>query len=152
MGRLKAAAERLAEGAVRICPKAEGAIRALLSESFLRFLGVGMAAAATYSASVAAGHEWFGMGDVSASIAGFFFGTLVSYVGNSALTFNAKQGADTLWRFVVVTLVGFGLNTLLTGLVSAVGLHYGFGVALVLTTVPVFNYLGHHFWTYRHKK
>jgi len=115
----------------------------------LSFGLVGGVSAATYAAAQAGAIELAGVPVLPAALLAFAAGTLVSWIGNSLATFRAPLAGRTAWRFIVVTGLGMGLNLGIVAAVEAAGLHYGAGIALVLCTVPAFNFLGHRRWTFR---
>ena len=50
----------------------------------------------------------------------------------------------------MVSLLGLGLNTLITYIVvNVMGLWYGFALMVVVTAVPAITYLLNRHWTYR---
>jgi len=125
----------------------------LLSRETLRqifsFGLVGSVSAATYAAIQAGAIELAGIPVLPAALLAFAAGTMVSWIGNSLVTFRVSLAGRTAWRFIVVTGLGMGLNLGIVAAVETVGLHYGVGIVLVLCTVPAFNFLGHRLWTFR---
>jgi putative flippase GtrA len=120
----------------------------LLREA-ISFLVVGVGSTATYSVTVVAMVETLGFGVIAATTAAFVTGTAFSYVGNSIVSFRRPMDVATLMRFSLVTFAGFILNLLIAAAVHGLGWHYAVGIALVVVTVPVFNFVGHKLFTYR---
>jgi putative flippase GtrA len=110
---------------------------------------VGSASAATYAATQTLAIELVGIPVLAAALLAFAAGTLVSWIGNSRATFRVPLSARTAWRFGVVTGLGMLLNLGIVALIDALGGHYALGIAVVLATVPAFNFLGHRLWTFQ---
>lgn len=104
---------------------------------FLVYLGV-MSAAIMLGAS-----------QVGGAFAGFVIGTMVSYFANSRLSFEVRPSGAHSVRFWAVTLVGLGCNLVIASAFEHFNAPYGVSVVAIFCTVPVINYLGHRFWTFR---
>jgi putative flippase GtrA len=87
---------------------------------------------------------------VSATLAGFVLGAVVSYSLNRWLTFEATHShAQATWRFGLIAAGGFVLTGILMHLfVARAGLPY-LPMQLVTTgIVMVFSFLGHKFFSF----
>jgi len=115
----------------------------------LRFGCVGVAATATHVAVVVALVEGFGTHPTPANAAAFVVATVLGYTANSIWSFNAGLSRRSLARYVVVSIIGLILTIALSSAIAAANLPYLLGVALVVTFVPVFNFVMHRNWTYR---
>lgn len=120
-----------------------------LLRQILSFGLVGGVSAATYAATQTLAIEAAGIAVLPAALLAFAAGTLVSWIGNSLATFRAPLRGRTAARFVFVTALGMALNLGIVAAADAAGLHYALGIAIVLCTVPIFNFLGHRLWTFR---
>lgn len=120
-----------------------------LLRQILTFGLVGGLSAATYAATQTIAIEAGGVAVLPAALLAFAAGTLVSWIGNSLVTFRAPLRGRTAARFVVVTALGMALNLGIVAVVDTAGLHYAIGIAIVLCSVPIFNFLGHRLWTFR---
>jgi putative flippase GtrA len=123
--------------------------KALLQRRVVRFLVVGVASSLAYVGMMSLMVDGLGRGIVTGAIAGFVLGTLVSYAGNSLWTFEAAMDARTFTRFWVVVSAGFVLNWLMAAGLASLGVHHLLVSLVILTTVPIFNYVCHSLWTYR---
>lgn len=115
------------------------------------FGAVGVAAWAVYTAAVAIVVE-SGGDTVVGVVAGFILGTAVSFFGNCRWVFKAPASAMVGQRFLVTTLAGLALNIALAWLLTRWGVHYFVMTLIIFSIVPVFNYLGHRFWTFAQPK
>jgi putative flippase GtrA len=79
----------------------------------------------------------------------FTFATLISYFINTVWSFAGTLHGRTLFRFVAVSLMGLALASGVSGAISYLGLSYWYGIAAVVSVLPLFNFSMHHFWTYR---
>jgi len=114
-----------------------------------RFVVVGGVAFASYYGCMVATIGLTNSGQAAGAGVGFVVGTIVSYIGNSVLVFRARPTAGNLFRFWVVTLAGFVLNICIASILERLGFSPFFTALLIFLTVPVLNYLGHRFWSFR---
>jgi len=114
-----------------------------------RFVVVGGVAFASYYGCMVATISLTNSGQAAGAGVGFVVGTIVSYIGNSVLVFRARPTAGNLFRFWVVTLAGFVLNIGIASILERLGFSPFFTALLIFLTVPVLNYLGHRFWSFR---
>ena len=79
----------------------------------------------------------------------FVFATLLSYFINTYWSFSSKPHGRTLYRFVIVSILGLLLAMGLSALVNHFNLSYWYGILAVICVMPPTNFLFHHFWTYK---
>ena len=113
------------------------------------FVFCGMFSAGSYSAVLFGLVELAGAHTIVATTVAFAVGTVVSYVLNSALTFQRKMEGAAFFRFWLVTVAGWGINVAVIEGARALGAHYALGVFVALIVAPAFNFLSHRFWTFR---
>lgn len=121
-----------------------GRVRRLLT-----FVLVGAVSSAFYLATMAAMVEFARWTVPSAALAAFAVGTLVSYVGNTHLTFGVSMNRRIFARFLLITGIGMASNQAIAVGLDRVGAHYVIISAVVFVLVPACNYLGHVSFTYR---
>jgi putative flippase GtrA len=119
-----------------------------------RFAVVGVVATVTHIAVLIAGVEWLGLHPVFASTLGFIAAVADSYLLNRSWTFKSDAAhGETLWKFVVVSLIGLGLNTaMMTTLVGYFHWWYLWAQLATLLVVPASNYLLNRHWTFKDSK
>jgi len=79
----------------------------------------------------------------------FIIANLVSYTINTLWTFSSPLQGRSLVRFVLVSLLGFIIAIMVSGLAQWYGLHYWWGIGLVVCCVTPVSFLLHNFWTYK---
>jgi putative flippase GtrA len=79
----------------------------------------------------------------------FVIATVFSYVTNTLWSFSNTITRTNLLRYVLVSMMGCVLTVSISGLAEHAGMHYGYGIALVVFTVPPITFLMHKLWTYR---
>jgi putative flippase GtrA len=126
-------------------------LSSIAGSSFVRFGAFGVVATLIHVAIFTSLVEWFGVAPVWASVPAFLCAMLFSYLANSKWTFQVDVAHGThLPRYTLVSLLGLGLNVLITyAVVDVLRLWYGFALGLVVTAVPVLTYLLNRHWTYR---
>ncbi|MBA4381361.1 MAG: GtrA family protein [Sideroxydans sp.] len=123
----------------------------MIQYQVVRFAVVGVVATVTHVAVLVVGVEWLGLHPVVASTLGFLAAVTDSYLLNRSWTFKSDVAhSQTLWRFVVVSLFGLGLNTvMMTSLVGYFHWWYLWAQVATLLIVPVSNYLLNRHWTFK---
>jgi putative flippase GtrA len=114
-----------------------------------RFGLAGCAAFAAYSAAMWVVTSWAELGQVPGAFLGFLVGTSISYIGNSRWVFEKKPTARNVVTFWIVTLFGLAANLVLAYLLERLAFRRFSTVVVIFATVPVLNYIGHRFWTFR---
>ena len=79
----------------------------------------------------------------------FAFATVISCLINTAWSFEGQLRGRTLWRFSLVSILGFMLAMLVASIVESFASSYLFGIGAVALVVPAFTFVLHNFWTYR---
>ena len=125
-------------------------MRRLIGE-FLRFGGVGLLATATHALVYLVTLDV--LVPQLANLIGYGIAVGISYLGHGRFSFSANRTArrhrDQIWRFLVASLLGFGLNVgfvaLCTHFLSAPELAFWF----IGGVTPVLMFLMLKFWVYR---
>lgn len=79
----------------------------------------------------------------------FIVATIFSYLINTLWSFSRPLHGRNLFRFFVVSCIGLFLAMTISGAAQYLGLHYLYGIGLVVCIVPPVTFLLHNFWTYR---
>jgi putative flippase GtrA len=118
---------------------------------FVAFFGVGIVAAIVHYGLLYLLVEAFFYHPVSASLAGYVAGGVVSYVLNRIFTYEARRGhLEAAWRFAIVAGFGFLLTWLLMELFhSRLGWHYLLAQLVTTGIVLVWSFLAHKYWSFR---
>jgi putative flippase GtrA len=121
-----------------------------LSRQFAAFSGVGVLAAVVHYGLLIALVEAAGWNPVTATLAGYVAGGIMSYGLNRRLTYASdRPHAEATWRFALVALTGFvltgGLMQMFTGWLGAPYLP----AQLATTGVVLFwSFVAHRLWTF----
>jgi putative flippase GtrA len=118
--------------------------------AFFRFAITGVTATLTHVLIFVALVELLATAPVIANVPAFFGALLVSYGLNYHWTFGSSgEHGVMLPRYVVVALIGLGLNIGITFLVVNVGGYwYGYALAAVVIIVPLFTFLVSKGWVF----
>lgn len=118
---------------------------------FVAFFGVGVIAAVVHYGLLYLLVEAFFYDPVSAALAGYVAGGLVSYVLNRVYTYEAQRGhLEAGWRFGVVAGIGFVLTWLLMGLFhTRLGWHYLLAQVATTGIVLVWSFIAHKYWSFK---
>ncbi len=86
-----------------------------------------------------------------AAVPAYICGAVTSYTLNLrfAFTGTSRGSGRTLLKFLIVNLIGLGLNTLLLGLFLKAGAHYLVGQAAATILVLFWNFAGAKFFAFR---
>jgi putative flippase GtrA len=79
----------------------------------------------------------------------FVIATAFSYLINTLWSFSRPLHGRNLFRFSVVSFSGLFLTINISGAAQYYGLHYWYGIGLVVCIVTPFTFFVHRFWTYR---
>jgi putative flippase GtrA len=79
----------------------------------------------------------------------FVVATVFSYWINSTWSFSSTLHGRNLIRFCIVSFIGLSLAMIISGAAQYFGLHYLYGIAIVVCIIPPVTFLLHNFWTYR---
>ncbi len=122
-----------------------------LARQFLAFALVGAAAAVGHYGTLVLLVELLRVGAVTASLAGFVVGGLISYPLNRSLVFRSRRAHGAAApSFFAIAAVAFALDgVLMAFLVDRLGLHYL--AAQVLTTLALltWTFTANRLWTFR---
>ena len=123
----------------------------MLVRQFSRYLIVGGLGTATHLAILALCVEWLGQSAIVGAIAGFLGALSVSYVLNHRWAFESRLAhKSSLWRYVVVSLSGLGLNTaMMMALVNYLHWWYFTAQLSVIIIVPLSNFVLNRYWTFK---
>ena len=121
-----------------------------------RFGMVGLTAAAVHYWVVIALVELLHIAPLQANVGGFVAAFWVSYFGHRHWTFSDAVASDiggthsSFLRFLLVALLGFGMNQLLFYLLLRyAGWPYYLALAVVVFTVAVMTYVLSRLWAFR---
>lgn len=122
-----------------------------VARQFVAFFGVGVVAAIVHYGLLVGLVEIFFYDPVSATLAGYVAGGIVSYVLNRLYTYEAERGhLDAGWRFAVVAGIGFGMTWLLMAFFTRwLGWHYFLSQVLTTGIVLVWSFAAHKYWSFR---
>ena len=93
----------------------------------------------------------FGMYYILANIIAYTLGTINSYLWNTLWVFKyrEKASADTTIKFIILNLVGLGLNTgILYILVDLYNLNKFIGLVITTIIVMIINYVVNKLWVF----
>lgn len=79
----------------------------------------------------------------------FIIATVFSYLVNTLWSFSRPLHKRNFFRFVLVAMAGCLLTVTLSSAAQHYGLHYMYGIGLVILTVTPATFLTHNFWTYK---
>ena len=79
----------------------------------------------------------------------FTVATIFSYIIHTTWSFSSPLHGKNLFRFSLVSFIGLFLAVSISGAADYFGMHYSYGIALVVCIVPPVTFLLHNFWTYR---
>lgn len=117
--------------------------------SFLRFIVVGSSATLLHYLVMICLMYFSGFGAISASFIGYILSTLFNYWASSRYTFCARHSDGySLLRFILVAVVGLGINQLL--LVICINLLLPAIIAQLAATAAVmlWSYFANAIWTF----
>ena len=119
-------------------------------EQFVRFAIVGVIATAIHFAVLVVLVQGEFAGTVWASSIGFAASVLINYALNRSFTFRSRGAhADAFPKFMVVALIGLGLNGCLVWLFHvAVGLHYLLAQVLATAGTLSSNFVLNRTWAF----
>ena len=121
------------------------------TKRLIRFGMVGALATGVYYGLLWVMVEIFAISILVATSAAFIFVTIENYILHYTWTFRSTNAhAETFPRFLIMNIVGFGINWLVmfAGVVIA-GFNYLGVQALAITLVVAWNLALSHFWIFR---
>ncbi|GAM98686.1 hypothetical protein U91I_02321 [alpha proteobacterium U9-1i] len=121
-----------------------------IGSQFVRFLIVGAIATSAHYTVLIVLREVFGVDPVIGTVIGYATGTIVSYLLNRRFTFETRPAFGRgLAKFVLVNVVGAGLNAMIVWLATSVGAHYMVGQVIATGLVFVFNFAAARYFVFR---
>jgi putative flippase GtrA len=128
-------------------------VRRLLGEP-IRFLAVGLTSTAVHVLVGLCVAEFAGWAPWAANIVAFLVAMVVSYVGNSLVTFKVSaRRADAFARFAMLSACAFVLNQgIVTIATEMLGWSYIAALGLVVLTVPAATFLLAKYWALAEKR
>ena len=117
---------------------------------FMLFAAVGGIATITHAATAFAAHQYLDHPPLLANLLGYAFAFLVSYYGNSKMTFKTRiMNGGQFSRFMAASLVVLALNQATVFLFVTI-LKAPFTLALipVVILVPIFSFAASKFWAF----
>jgi putative flippase GtrA len=124
-------------------------VTASARKQFLRFAAIGVIGAALYIGTAAGLVNWANASPVLANAVAFCLNTAFSFSMNTWLNFSVPFTMRNWLRFCGVSLLGLALTATVAAVAEGLGLHYGYGIAMVAVSVPPLTFLLHRNWTYR---
>ena len=146
MSVLLAAAKTLEDLGVRILGVL--GLSATTARQLVRFVLVGLVAAAVYVAVMWLVVDKLGGRVLWGAFFAFVVATFVSFLGNAWWSFGAQATAGKAAWFFAVNTAGLGLNMLIAWLLERTGVHWLLISLTVLIVVPMFNFAGHRLITF----
>lgn len=120
---------------------------------FVKYSLVGVIGTALHTLTLYIGVEYLSLNPLLSSSLGFILSLLVSYLLNSAWTFDSGSNVRILVKYIIVCLSGFLLNLVLIYLFSYVILHnYMYGQYIAIILVPLFNFALNKIWAFKEQK
>ena len=123
---------------------------AALSDQFLRYVAVGLAAAVGHYATLIGLVETEAAGPVVGSLAGFVVGGVISYVLNRRFTFDSDRShAGAVPRFALIAGAAFLLTGfLMHALTDWAGIHCMLAQLVTTGIVLIWTIFANRFWTF----
>jgi putative flippase GtrA len=78
----------------------------------------------------------------------FGVANLFSYIANSRLTFQVPFSLARYVRFLLASIAALGLTLGIAWITDRIGLHYQWGFAIIVVTVPLFSFVLLKFWAF----
>lgn len=117
---------------------------------FVKYSLVGCISTAIYFLSVFVFVEQFHYDPVLGSAIAFLIMTIVSFFLNVRYTFGSSVTYQKLWRFFMVSAVGFTLNCFLMFFITHIlAFHYLVGELVTILVIPAVNFLLNNYWTFQ---
>jgi putative flippase GtrA len=123
-------------------------VSATTARQLIRFVLVGLVAAAVYVAVMWLVVDRLGGRVLWGAFFAFVVATFVSFLGNAWWSFEARATAGRAAWFFAVNTVGLLLNMLIAWLLERAGVHWLLISLTVLVVVPMFNFAGHRLITF----
>ena len=118
------------------------------ARQLIRFVLVGLVAAAVYVAVMGLVVDGLGGRVLWGAFFAFVVATFVSFLGNAWWSFGAQATPGRAAWFFAVNTAGLLLNMLIAWLLERAGVHWLLISLAVLIVVPMFNFAGHRLITF----
>ena len=118
---------------------------------FLRFAAAGAVATAVQYAVLIALVEAAHVGELMAAVLAYLCGAVTSYLLNRRFTFTGTQAGhgQAFAKFMLVNLIGLGINTAIFAGLTHVSLHYILAQMAATALVLIWNYAGARLFVFR---
>lgn len=117
---------------------------------FIKYSFVGCISIGIYFLFVYIFIEKYCWDPVIGSAAAFILMTIVSFLMNVRFTFRSNFTYQKLFRFLLVSLIGFVLNfTLILLTVHVLSFHYLVGEIITILVIPLVNFSLNYYWTFQ---
>jgi putative flippase GtrA len=87
---------------------------------------------------------------VLGSTVGFLLGMIINYILNKSFTFSSTRAhREAFWRFVIVAVIGIGINTSAMALLTIpLDFHYLLAQVLATALALSWNFFGSRHWVF----
>ena len=123
--------------------------RALLLKKLMRFGITGCFVTGVHYVVVVMMMDWVGANQMLANVIAFISANVVSFFINSRLVFQAAGTRAQFAKFFGVSLAGFVLTLIVSGIGQAQGWHRGITVIVLAGFLAMLSFVGHHVWTFK---
>jgi putative flippase GtrA len=113
-----------------------------------RFAIVGGIATGVHLSIAWAVFNWLTRDSTIANIVAFIVANIVSFLLQTLWSFSSKPTLARFLRFGAVSTIGFGTSAVVPLIVGRQ--HLWVPTIIVVCCIPVFSYIAHARWTYRH--
>lgn len=121
-----------------------------LALRFIKYSVVGCFSIGIYFLSVYILIERYNWDPIVGSAAAFIIMTIVSFLINIRYTFGSSFTQLKLFRFLMVSLIGFLLNFMIMFLIVHIfSFHYLAGELITILVIPIVNFILNNFWTFQ---
>jgi len=79
----------------------------------------------------------------------FVVATVFSYICNSLWSFKSELKQREALRFFLISILGCCLAYLIGNAVESAGVHYLFGILVIVLVIPGVSFVLHNIWTFR---
>ncbi|MGX6443425.1 GtrA family protein [Neobacillus sp. K501] len=117
---------------------------------FITYSFVGFICTLIYFISVFIFVELFDKDPVYGSTMAFMIMTVFSFLLNIKYTFGGYFTFNKLFRFIIVSIIGFILNFgIMYTVCEVLSFHYSIGELVTILVIPLVNFTLNNFWTFK---
>lgn len=117
---------------------------------FITYSFVGFICTLIYFISVFIFVELFDKDPVYGSTMAFIIMTVFSFLLNKKYTFGGEFTFNKLFRFIIVSLMGFILNFgIMYTVCEVLSFHYSIGELVTILVIPLVNFTLNNYWTFK---